>query len=249
MKKISFLLVLILLFLACFMGCTPYIMPNDTTEAINGLYINDKGELFCIIHGTTITVSRKTKASAANASAILSDVFEFALDNGTYYGSNAEKTISFKLNGDKLNLKSEGKTYSLLLDRSILFDDKIVEVNKPNNISIQTSQISWYWKSEEFNNPYESGILNACIEITSTKNELIKCEHIDYNPEPAAMFSYDLKNMKLAPGEYNLSVKYVGGMHFKNDSIYQSLDSETVTFALTVTEDNEYVILWEVSVY
>ena len=115
MRKSSFLLVLILLFLACFMGCTPYIMPNDTTEAINGLYINDKGELFCIIHGTTITVSRKTKASAANASAILSDVFEFALDNGTYYGANAEKTISFKLNGDKLNLKLEIRISSALM--------------------------------------------------------------------------------------------------------------------------------------
>ena len=111
MKKISFLLVLILLFLACFMGCTPYIMLNDTTEVINGLYTNDKGELFCIIHGTTITVSRKTKSSAVNASTILSDVFEFALDNGTDYGENAGKTISFKLNGDKLNFKMISQTF------------------------------------------------------------------------------------------------------------------------------------------
>lgn len=242
MKKLILLLVLIMLFLICFIGCTVVATP-DTTEAINGLYSNDKDELFCIVYDTTITVSRKTNASAISASSIVSYVFEFTLDNGSYNGSNEEKTISFKLNGDKLNLKLDGKTYSLLLDRSILFDDKIVEVNKPNNIKAEASQIFWHWSMNEFNNPYENGILSACLEITSTENELIKREHINYIPEPASMFSYDLKNMKLTPGEYNLSVKYVGGMYVKNGAIHQSSDSGLVTFSLTVTENNEYIIL------
>ena len=247
-----------MLFLISLIGCTPNSMQNNaaennttennttennTTEAINGLYNDDKSELFCIIYGTIITVSKKTDASAISASSILSYVFEFTLDNGTYNGANEEKTISFKLNGDRLDLNLDDKTYSLLLDRSFLFDEKFVELNKPNNINAEGSQIFWYWISEEFNDPYESGIMSACIEITSAENELIKREHINYIPRPASMFSYDLKNMKLAPGEYNLLVKYVGGMHVKDDYIYLSLDSETATFSLTVTEDNEYIIL------
>lgn len=243
MKKTFLLLVLIMLFLVSLIGCTPNNMPNNTTEAINGLYNDDKGELFCIIYGTTITVSKKTNASAISASSTLSYVFEFTLDNGTYNGANEEKTISFKLNGDRLDLNLDDKTYSLLLDRSILFDKKSVELNKPNNINAEGSQIFWYWISEEFNDPYESGIMSACIEITSAENELIKREQLNYIPRPASMYLYDLKNTKLAPGEYKLSVNYVGGLYVNNDSISQSIDSESVAFSLTVTENNEYIIL------
>ena len=93
----------------------------------------------------------------------------------------------------------------------------------------------------EFDNPYEAGILSACVEITSTENELINRELINYIPEPASMFHYDLKNMKLTPGEYKLSVKYIGGFYVMNNAIYQSLDSDAVIFSVIVTEDNNYV--------
>lgn len=216
---------------------------QDTTEAVNGLYSNIKGELFCIVYEDTITVSGKTDANAATASSIESQVFKFVLENGSYKGENDGNTISFKLNGDWLNLKLDGKTYSLSLERGISFSDKIVEVNKPSNINVEALQIFWYWSMEEFNNPYASGIMSACLEITSTENELIKREYINYIPEPASMFSYDLKNMKLTPGEYNLSVKYVGGFYVINDAIYQSSDSDVVIFSLTVTENSEYIVL------
>lgn len=255
MKKTVLLLVLITLFLVLLIGCTPGgtpdntpdntldNMPNNTTEAINGLYNDDKDELFCIIHGTTITVSKKTKASAISASSILSNAFEFTLDDGTYNGSNEGKTISFRLNGDRLYLNLDDKTYSLLLDRSVLFDEKFVELNKPKNINAEASQIFWYWISEESDNLYGSGIMSACIRITSAENELVKCEYLNYIPEPASMFSYDLRNAKLAPGEYKLSVEYVGGIYVNNGFIYQSLDSEPEMFSLTVTDNNEYLVL------
>lgn len=243
MKKNILFLVLIMLFLVSLIGCAPDDMPNNTTEAINGLYSDNKGEFFCIIYGTKITVSERTGAGAVSAASVVSDVFEFTLDNGTYHGSNEEKTISFKLNGDRLYLNSDDKTYSLLLDRRILFDEESVGLNEPNNINAEASQIFWYWRSEEYNDPYESGIMNACIKITSAENELSKCEHIHYIPAPASMFLYNVKNAELAPGEYRLSVQYVGGLYVNHDTICQSSDSESVTFSLTVTENNDYIIL------
>ena len=90
--------------------------------------------------------------------------------------------------------------------------------------------------------PYETGILSAYLEIASKESDLIQCKYVNYIPEPASMFSYDLKNMKLAPGEYKLSIKYIGGWYVRNNAICQSLDSEAVNFSVTVTEDNNYII-------
>jgi len=214
---------------------------EDTTEAKNGLYSNAKGDLFCIVYDDTITVSRKNDANAVTASSIESQVFKFILENGYYKGENEGNTISFKLNGDLLNLKLDGKAYYLSLDENVSFNDEIVVISKPSNVNIDASQVFWYWRTEENNKPYENGILSACLKITSKENELIKEEHINYIPEPAAMFSYDLKNMKLAPGEYILLVKYTGGFHVKNGAVYQSVDSDALIFSVTVTEDNNYI--------
>ena len=223
--------------LISFTGC----FEHDTTEAKNGLYSNTKGDLFCIVHDDTITVCRKNDANAVTASSIVSQTYTFILENDYYKGENEENIISFKFNGDDLNLKLDDKTYSLSLDRGVSFNDKIVEISKPDNFDVEVSQIFWYWHMNEFDNPYEAGILSACLEITSTENELINRELINYIPEPASMFHYDLKNMKLTPGEYKLSVKYIGGFYVMNNAIYQSLDSDEVIFSVIVTEDNNYV--------
>ena len=216
------------------------IIPEEsTTEAKNGLYRDTENTIFCVIYNDTITVSKKTGASAVSASSIVSQTYTFILENGYY---NGENEISFKLNGDNLNLKLDGKTYSLSLDRGASFNDKIVKISKPSNVDAEASQVYWYWHINEFDNPYETGILSACLEIISTENELINRELINYIPKPASMFHYDLKNMKLAPGEYKLSVKYIGGLYVMNNTIYQSLDSDAVIFLVTVTEDNNYII-------
>ena len=215
---------------------------HDTTEAKNGLYSNTKGDLFCIVHDDTITVSEKNNANAVTASSIVSQTYTFILENGYYNGENEENKISFKFNGDNLNLKLDGKTYSLSLDKGVSFNDKIVKISKPDGVDIEASQIFWYWHMNEFDNPYETGILNACLEITSPESELINRKLINYIPKPASMFQYDLKNIGLIPGEYKLSLKYIGGFYVMNNVIYQSLDSDAVIFSIIVTEDNNYII-------
>ena len=215
---------------------------QDTTEAVDGLYRDTENAIFCIICGDTITVSKKTDANAISASSIISYVFNFTLNNGSYIGENKVNTISFKLNDDKLDLILDGKAYYLSLDENASFNEDVVKISKPSNVNVDASQIFWYWHTEKFDNPYENGILSACLTITSKGNELIKDEHINYIPEPASMFSYDLKNMKLAPGEYTLSIKYTGGSYVKNGAVYQSFDSDAVIFSVTVTEDNNYII-------
>ena len=105
--------------LISFTGC----FEHDTTEAKNGLYSNTKGDLFCIVHDDTITVCRKNDANAVTASSIVSQTYTFILENNYYKGENEENIISFKFNGDDLNLKLDDKTYSLSLDRGVSFND------------------------------------------------------------------------------------------------------------------------------
>ena len=215
---------------------------QDTTEAVDGLYRDTENAIFCIICGDTITVSKKNNADAITASSIVSYVFNFNLDSGSYIGENKVNTVSFKLNDDKLDLILDGKAYYLFLDENASFNEETVEISKPVNVNVDASQIFWNWHMAEFDDPYVNGILSAYLTITSKGNELIKDKHINFIPEPASMFSYDLKNMKLAPGEYFLSIQYTGGSYLKNGTIYQSFDSDAVIFSVTVTEDNNYII-------
>ena len=241
MKNMLHVICSVLLLVAVIMSCTGC-FEHDTSEAKNGLYSNTKGDLFCIVHDDTIIVSRKNDTNAITASSIVSQTYTFILEDGYYNGENEENKISFKFNGDNLNLKLDGKTYSLSLDRGVSFNDKIVKISKPDDVDIEASQIFWYWHMNEFDNPYETGILNACLEITSPESELINRKLINYIPKPASMFQYDLKNIGLMPGEYKLSLKYIGGFYVMNNVIYQSLDSDAVIFSIIVTEDNNYII-------
>ena len=59
LRAIYYVLLLVAVLISC-TGC----FEHDTTEAKNGLYSNTKGDLFCIVHDDTITVSRKNNANA-----------------------------------------------------------------------------------------------------------------------------------------------------------------------------------------
>ncbi len=234
MKKA--VLIITMLFLIILTGC----VSGDSTEVKNGFYSNVKGDVFCIINNGRITLSQRTDANSVTASAVVSYTFDFTLNDGLYSGENAGNKISFRASGDRLNLKLNGKTYYLSLDSSVTVKNEAIKLNKPSNINFDLSQISW--RTDDLSNPYESGILNACLEIIRLESDKVKTEYVDYIPEPASMFLFDLKNMELEAGDYILSIRYIGGFYFKNGAVYNSADSEAVVFYLTVTEDDGYIV-------
>lgn len=236
MKKVLILMAMIL-FGLCLVGCNH----NDTTEIVNGVYVSEKDNLFCIINNETITISKKIASSEICDEYFISDVLKFKLRDGTYYGENIRKSISFYLENEKLYLKINGKSYSLLLDTKSQIVDTPVKLEKPSNVKFDSSQIFWY--ITEYENPYEHGIMNVTVKVISVENnDLVKYDLTDYISLPASMFLYNLKNMNLSPGEYYIEIMYTGGSYLVDGKIFSSIDSEPLTLSLSVSNSNDYQV-------
>lgn len=240
MKKFIVLSIILLLVLLCLLGCTPANTPQNGNEKLDGLYNNSEDNIYCIISGNTITVSKRKEANSVSASQVLSYVFDFTKSDDTYVGSNENNSVSFKIDGTKLDLTFINRVYHLSLDKNFKFSNKTAKLNKPKGVDVGESAVSWYYFIDGIDNPYESGILYACFEFTSKANELVKRKYINHIPEPAMIYTCLFKDMDLLPGEYNLSIRYIGGFYVNGNSIEHSLDSDPVTFSLTVSEDNKY---------
>lgn len=224
-------------------GCKEIFQGGQPTELIKeGVYSNDDLDLYCIIKNQSITISKITKANAFSDKSIISDTYIFQLENGSYRCENVRNKISFKLFENKLLLYINEKKFKLSKNKDIQeFDNQSNQLEKPDNIIIDSTQIYWY---KNILDPYYEGILNVCIELKENGTEnynIIK--FLDFIPAPTCMYYLDLKNLQLNQGRYMLRISYSGGYYLKDNKIFTSLDSEPIYLSIEIDNENVYSIL------
>lgn len=234
---------MILIFAVGIVGCKKIFQGEQPTELIKeGIYSSDDLDLYCIIKNQSITISKITKADSFSNKSIISDTYVFELKSGSYICENIRNKISFKLFGNKLLLNINKKQFKLSKNKDIKeFDNNFNQLEKPDNIIIDSTQIYWY---KNILDPYYEGILNVCIELKENGTEnynIIK--FLDFIPAPTCMYYLDLKNLQLNQGRYMLKISYSGGYYLKDNKIFTSLDSRPIYLSIEIDNENVYSIL------
>lgn len=246
--KIILMGVLIIMSIGLYVGCSDN---KPTEQAQSGAYYAKSSEAkYAVVYDDTLSVFY----SAARC-----DVFQFAKSKDEYIGENIRAKASIKFLGDELIISvSDKKEYpvwreKLRLKRNPnigLSQTTLVEIEPPTDIEINSHDLRWQFENlmgtgqAVGNLLRSSGILGARVEVKyADKQDFELIEVRDFYTEPDCFFYIYFPDLNLLQGENIVKIMHLGGAFIKDNKIYKSENSETISVSITVDLQGNFTVI------
>lgn len=242
-KKLIVMGVMLIMSIGLFVGCSEN---RPTEQAQSGAYYPKKsGREYAIVYDDILTVFYNYARC---------DVFQFVKSKDAYIGENPRAKVEIRFKGEELIISKKDKQAmwgeNLRLQRNLdieLSQTTLVEIEPPKDIEINPYDLRWRFesfmdKSENVGDLLRSnGILGAGVEVKYPDKQDFEFKIVkDFYTEPDCFFDIYFPDLNLLQGENIVRIKHLGGAFIKDNKIYKSGNSETISFSITVDLDGNF---------